>query len=55
MDSAATFTGIVSDSFCGNHHYNVERGDDTACTGCGIAHQGLMQGLQDEGLPLARQ
>jgi len=46
MDSAATLTGIVSDSFSGNHHYMLSGANDTECARYCIAHQGRMQGLQ---------
>jgi len=35
-----TFTGIVSDSFCGNHHYMLSGATDTECARYCIAHQG---------------
>ena len=35
-----TFTGIVSDSFCGKHHYMLSGANDTECVRYCIAHQG---------------
>ena len=35
-----TFTGVVSDSFCGKHHYMLNGANDTECTRYCIAHQG---------------
>ena len=34
-----TFTGVVSDSFCGRHHYMLTGANDAECTRYCIAHQ----------------
>lgn len=34
-----TFTGIVSDSFCGNHHYMLTHGTPEECVRYCIAHR----------------
>ncbi len=34
-----TFTGIVSDSLCGRHHYLLSHASDAECTRYCIAHQ----------------
>ena len=35
-----TFTGTVSDSFCGRHHYMLKGANEAECTRYCIAHQG---------------
>jgi hypothetical protein len=34
-----TFTGVVSDSFCGNHHYMLTHGTPAECVRYCIAHR----------------
>jgi hypothetical protein len=43
-----SFTGIVSDSFCGKHHYMLSGANDTECVRYCIAHQGTYALLADK-------